>query len=160
MLFVLINAFRDWICAFSHFRCGFRYSSGWKPDQTQSGGVCGRAGADLHEVSEHLQNHRDQIQARRAVRGDHGGRQKDHGLYRTERGIYYFQAVYDDVRLTGFSFFFFLSLSADYHDYRERQTCAETDLGRQRVHDRERGVGWEINSCKDALWFSTLKSFY
>lgn len=60
------------------------------------------------------------------------------------------------VKLTGFS----LSLSADCRDSWERQTCAETDLGRQRVDDREGGDGWEINSCKDALYLWKLILYY
>ncbi len=58
------------------------------------------------------------------------------------------EAVYR-MKLTGFSF----SLSADCCDSWERQTCAETDLGWQRVDDREGGDRWEISSCKDAHLF-------
>ncbi len=53
------------------------------------------------------------------------------------------------MKLTGSSF----SFSADCCDYWERQTYAETDLGWQRVDDREGGDRWEISSCKDALLF-------
>lgn len=60
-------------------RCGLCDPAGGQPDQTQPGGDRGRPGDGVHEDPEHLQNDRNQVQAQRAIWGDHRWRQEDKG---------------------------------------------------------------------------------
>lgn len=57
----------------------FRHPAGGQPHQAQLDRRGGRAGHRQHEDAEHVQDFRDQIQAQRALRGDHRRRQEDAG---------------------------------------------------------------------------------
>lgn len=60
-------------------RCGLCDPAGGQPHQAQPGGDRGRAGHRVYEDPEHVQDHRDQVQAQRAFRRDHCRRQEDQG---------------------------------------------------------------------------------
>lgn len=114
-------------------RCGVCDPPGGESDQAQSDSDRGRRRGRLPQVSEHLQNHWNKVQAQRAVRGDDRRRPEDDGQFAL-------RSPGKATPMTGVLFLCsvrwvngFVSVwPADRGVSGGRKACAETELGWQR----------------------------
>lgn len=144
-------------------RCWVRNPTGGQSDQTQFGGQRGRPRDGVHEVSEHLQEHRDQIQTERALRRDDRRRQEDEGQYEGPATVNAPRPARGGSPCGGSPcgaltvYPSSVAPPADRGDSGKRQACAETELGRQRDLYRKGDLGRQIDSGKILMKWSHLR---